>query len=153
MVRWFGTSTDITEIVQAREALEERVAERTRELERVNRRLVDEATERAKAEAALARVQRLEAIGQLTGGVAHDFNNLLTVIVGNLEMIQRAADDPTCVRRSATTALGAAERGEKVTRQLLAFSRQQALKPEVVELNGLIRDFRADSRAGPAARR
>jgi PAS domain S-box-containing protein len=141
VVRWFGTSTDITEIVQAREALEERVAERTRELERVNRRLVDEATERAKAEAALARVQRLEAIGKLTGGVAHDFNNLLTVIVGNLEMIQRAADDSTRVRRLATTALGAAERGEKVTRQLLAFSRQQALKPEVVELNGLLRDF------------
>jgi PAS domain S-box-containing protein len=141
VVRWFGTSTDITEIVQAREALEERVAERTRELERVNRRLVDEATERAKAEAALARVQRLEAIGKLTGGVAHDFNNLLTVIVGNLEMIQRAAEDSTRVRRLATTALGAAERGEKVTRQLLAFSRQQALKPEVVELNTLLRDF------------
>jgi PAS domain S-box-containing protein len=141
VVRWFGTSTDITEIVQAREALEKRVAERTRELERVNRRLVDEATERAKAEAALARVQRLEAIGKLTGGVAHDFNNLLTVIVGNLEMIQRGAEDSTRVRRLATTALGAAERGEKVTRQLLAFSRQQALKPEIVELNSLLRDF------------
>ena len=141
VARWVGTSTDITGIVQAGEALEGRVAERTRELEEVSRRLVDEATERAKAEAALARVQRLEAIGQLTGGVAHDFNNLLTVIVGNLEMIQRRAEDPARVRRLATAALGAAERGETVTRQLLAFSRQQALKPEVVELNRLIRDF------------
>jgi PAS domain S-box-containing protein len=146
MVRWFGTCTDITEIVQAREALEERVAERTRELEEANRRLLDEATERAKAEAALARAQRLEAIGQLTGGVAHDFNNLLTVIVGNLDMIVRTVDDPDRVRRLATTALGAAERGETVTRQLLAFSRQQALKPEVVELNGLIRNFEAFAR-------
>ena len=141
VVRWVGTSTDITGIVQAGEELEERVAERTRELEEVSRRLVDEATERAKAEAALARVQRLEAIGQLTGGVAHDFNNLLTVIVGNLEMIQRRAEDPARVRRLAVAALGAAERGETVTRQLLAFSRQQALKPELVELNGLIRAF------------
>ena len=121
VVRWVGTSTDITGIVQAGEELEERVAERTRELEEVSRRLVDEATERAKAEAALARVQRLEAIGQLTGGVAHDFNNLLTVIVGNLEMIQRRAEDPARVRRLAVAALGAAERGETVTRQLLSF--------------------------------
>ena len=142
-LRWFGTCTDITEIVQAGEALEERVAERTRELEEVNRRLLEEATERAKAEAALARAQRAEAIGQLTGGVAHDFNNLLTVIIGNLDMIVRAADDPQRVRRLATTALGAAERGEAVTRQLLAFSRQQALKPQVIELNRSIRNFEA----------
>jgi PAS domain S-box-containing protein len=113
VVRWFGTCTDITDIVQAGEALEERVAERTRELEEVNRRLLDEATEWAKAEAALARAQRLEAIGQLTGGVAHDFNNLLTVIVGNLDMIVRSADDADRVRRLATTALGAAERGRR----------------------------------------
>jgi PAS domain S-box-containing protein len=143
VVRWFGTCTDITEIVQAGEVLEERVAERTRELEEVNRRLLDEAAERAKAEAALARAQRLEAIGQLTGGVAHDFNNLLTVIVGNLDMIVRSADDADRVRRLAATALGAAERGETVTRQLLAFSRQQALKPQVIELNRLIRNFEA----------
>jgi PAS domain S-box-containing protein len=145
--RWFGTCTDITEIVHAREVLEERVAERTRELEEVNRRLLDEAAERAKAEAALARARRLEAIGQLTGGVAHDFNNLLTIIVGNLDMIIRAADDPDRVRRLATAALGAGERGATVTRQLLAFSRQQALKPEVVELNRVIRDFEAFARS------
>ena len=119
--RWFGTCTDITEIVDAREALEERVAERTRELEEINGRLLDEAAERAKAEAALARARRLEVIGQLTGGVAHDFNNLLTIIVGNLDMILRAVDGPDRVRRLATTALGAAERGATVTRQLLAF--------------------------------
>ena len=146
VVRWFGTSTDITEIVERRNALEERVAERTRELQEVSRRLVDEVTERAKAEAALARVQRVEAIGKLTGGVAHDFNNLLTVIVGNLEMIQRSAEDPNRVRRLATTALKAAERGETVTRQLLAFSRQQTLKPEVIELNELLRNFQPFAR-------
>ncbi len=154
VVRWFGTSTDITEIVEGRNALEERVAERTRELQEVSRRLVDEVTERAKAEAALARVQRVEAIGKLTGGVAHDFNNLLTVIVGNLEMIQRSAEDPNRVRRLATTALKAAERGETVTRQLLAFSRQQTLKPEVIELNDLLRNFEPFARraAGEAVK-
>jgi len=144
--RWFGTSTDITEIVEARHELEERVAERKRELEESNRALLAEAAEREKAEAALARAQRLEAIGQLTGGVAHDFNNLLTVVVGNLEMIIRSSEDPERVRRYAATAMSAADRGESVTRQLLAFSRQQTLKPETVDVNRLLGNFAALAR-------
>ena len=147
-LRWLGSCTEITEIHEARETLarsrgdlERLVAERTQELAESNRRLIAEMAERERAEAALARAQRLEAIGQLTGGVAHDFNNLLTVIVGNLDMMERAADDPQRVRRLTAVALAAAGRGERLTQQLLAFARRQPLRPEVVDVNRLVRDF------------
>lgn len=150
IVRWIGSCMDITEILEAREALalnrddlERLVGERTRALEASNRRLLAEIAERERAEAALARAQRLEAIGQLTGGVAHDFNNLLTVIVGNLDMIARTPDAPDRVRRLADAALTAAERGERLTRQLLAFARRQALRPELADANRLIREEEA----------
>ncbi|MFN3512526.1 MAG: PAS domain-containing protein [Phenylobacterium sp.] len=129
--RWFGVSTDITEIVEARHNLEERVAERTRALEA-------SLEERARAEAALTRAQRLETLGRLTGGVAHDFNNLLTVVIGGLDLILKHAADPGRVRRLAEAALAAGRRGERLTRQLLAFSRRQELSLEVVDLAALI---------------
>ncbi|WP_448190038.1 response regulator [Azospirillum sp. sgz301742] len=147
-VRWIGGATEITEIQEARQALarshddlERLVAERTRELAESNRLLIAEIAERERAEAALARAQRLEAIGQLTGGVAHDFNNLLTVIVANLDMMDRAADNPERVRRLASAALAAAGRGERLTQQLLAFARRQPLRPEVVGVNRLLREL------------
>ncbi len=120
--------------------LERLVGERTRALEDTNRRLLAEIGERERAEGALARVQRLEAVGQLTGGVAHDFNNLLTVIVGNLDMIARTEDAPDRIRKLSAAALAAAERGERLTRQLLAFARRQPLRPEVVDIDRLIRE-------------
>ncbi|WP_448203391.1 response regulator [Azospirillum sp. sgz302134] len=123
--------------------LERLVGERTRALEDTNRRLLAEIAERERAEAALARAQRLEAIGQLTGGVAHDFNNLLTVIVGNLDLIARTDEVPERVRRLGAAALSAAERGERLTRQLLAFARRQALHPEIADANRLIQDEEA----------
>ena len=129
--RWFGTSSDITEIVEARSELELRVAERTRELEQS---LLD----RAQTEAALAQAQRLETVGRLTGGVAHDFNNLLTVVIGGLDMILKRPQDTVRVTRLAEAALAAGRRGERLTRQLLAFSRRQELKLEVVDVAGLI---------------
>jgi signal transduction histidine kinase/CheY-like chemotaxis protein len=95
---------------------------------------------RAVAEAALVRSQRLEAIGQLTGGVAHDFNNLLTVILGNLALLRRSGDgtsggpDP---RRLAEIEQ-AAERASQLTRQLLSVARRQPLQPQVVDLNELV---------------
>ncbi|MES2897989.1 MAG: PAS domain S-box protein [Pseudomonadota bacterium] len=129
--RWFGTSTDITEIVEARTELEVRVAERTRELQ-------ESLEERARAEAALAQAQRLETVGRLTGGVAHDFNNLLTVVIGGLDMILRHPEDTARVRRLGEAALAAGRRGERLTRQLLVFARRQELKLEVVDVHGLV---------------
>ncbi len=100
-----------------------------------------EVERREAAEAALRQAQKLEAIGQLTGGVAHDFNNLLTVIVGNLDLIERRADRPDEVRSMAASALAAAARGERLTQHLLAFARRQALRPQVVDVNRLIVDL------------
>ncbi len=97
---------------------------------------------RERAEAALLRAQRLEAVGQMTGGVAHDFNNLLTVILGSAETLARRADDPARVRRLAGQITLAAKHGGKVTQQLLTFSRRQFVHPETVDINQLLRDFR-----------
>jgi signal transduction histidine kinase/CheY-like chemotaxis protein len=85
--------------------------------------------------------QKMEAIGQLTGGIAHDFNNLLTVIAGNLAFIEDRTGDNDTVRKFAAAARQAADRGAKLTAQLLAFSRQQNLKPESIYADHLIREF------------
>lgn len=84
--------------------------------------------------------QRMEAVGQLTGGVAHDFNNLLMVVSANLELIEEAADVRQ-VRQYAAIVRRAIDRGTKLTSQLLAFSRQQVLNPKVVNANQLISAF------------
>jgi signal transduction histidine kinase/CheY-like chemotaxis protein len=99
-----------------------------------------EAARRESAEAALYRAQKMDAIGQLTGGVAHDFNNLLTVITGNLDLLERQVDDVFCKRLIASARRGT-ERGVRLTQSLLAFGRRQRLQPEVVDINQLIRDF------------
>ena len=79
------------------------------------------------AQEQLRQSQKMEALGQLTGGIAHDFNNLLTVVVGGLDIIAKRADDPK-LKRYAENALAAAERGARLTAQLLAFSRVQRLE-------------------------
>ena len=97
-------------------------------------------TSRHKMEEELRQSQRMEAIGQLTGGLAHDFNNLLTVITGNLEMLEGSLKDPD-QRGLLKEAYDAAEDGAKLTGQLLAFGRRQALNPKPTDLTPLISNF------------
>ncbi|MFC4440689.1 hybrid sensor histidine kinase/response regulator [Caulobacter henricii] len=94
--------------------------------------------ERDAAQAALFQSQKLEAIGQLTGGVAHDFNNLLTVIIGALDVVERHPEDEARRQRMIAAALAAAKRGEKLTQHLLAFARRQPLRPEICRIDHLI---------------
>ncbi|BAQ49076.1 MULTISPECIES: response regulator [Methylobacterium] len=123
------------------ESLEQRVAERTRELAEANTALQHQIAERERIEDALRQAQRLEAVGQLTSGVAHDFNNLLTVIAGNIEFLERAVFDDRS-RRRLEMMRGAAERGARLTAQLLAFSRRQKLEPVPVQLNRTVASMR-----------
>ena len=136
---WLGTAVDIDDIRHAHERLEQAVAERTAELESANRRLAAQIEEREAAEAQLRQAQRIEAIGQLTAGVAHDFNNLLTSIIGNIELVEArlgASDERSA--RLLSAALAAAGRGASLTAQLLAFSRQQRMNPEKLDLSRVI---------------
>jgi signal transduction histidine kinase len=86
----------------------------------------------------LQQSQRLEAVGQLTGGVAHDFNNLLTVVLGNAELLAEQAADRPQQRQLAEMIAAAAQRGAVLTRQLLAFARKQALDPRAIDVNQLL---------------
>jgi len=90
------------------------------------------------AEEQLRESQKLQAIGQLTGGVAHDFNNLLAVIVGNLDLIGQEARDQPVVIEMADAAMLAAERGAALVQRLLAFARRQPLRPRTIDLNALV---------------
>jgi signal transduction histidine kinase/CheY-like chemotaxis protein len=118
---------------RAAEGLETQIALRTAELADVNRALRQQIEERAEIEESLRQAQKIEAVGQLTGGIAHDFNNLLMVISGGLEMLERQTD-PARRKRLMEGMQHAAQRGAGLTRQLLAFSRRQELKPEAVDL-------------------
>ena len=124
--------------------LEDRVRERTQQLSQANNRLTAEIAERERAESFLLQSRKMEAIGQLTGGVAHDFNNLLTVILGNISMLEKtpiAKADAGLARRMSHMRI-AAERGAKLTSQLLAFSRKQRLEPKALDLNKTVTNMR-----------
>jgi len=115
------------------------------------RRALEESAERAKLrraeaevqalEARLRHSQKLEAIGQLAGGVAHDFNNLLTIINGYCERLIASASDDGSVRRDLDVIYQAGRRAAALTGQLLAFSRRQVLQPRVIDLNSIVRDI------------
>ena len=100
-----------------------------------------DATDRHQLEEQLTQARKMEAVGQLTGGVAHDFNNLLTVVLGNVDMLARRAEDEARKARRVDAIRQAAERGRDLTRQLLAFSRRQHLSPVTLDVNNLIRGF------------
>ena len=102
---------------------------------------VRDLTSRQKMEEELRQSQKMEAIGQLTGGVAHDFNNLLTVIIGNLEMLLAELADPE-QRELSTRRSRRRREGAKLTRQLLAFGRRQPLNPKPTDVGPLCPRFR-----------
>jgi signal transduction histidine kinase/ActR/RegA family two-component response regulator len=103
------------------------------------RRLLEETERREQAEAALRQSQKLEALGRLTGGIAHDFNNLLTAIIGGLELAARRTADPR-VSRLLDGAMQAAQRGARLTQQMLAISRHEQLRMQPVDINSALRN-------------
>ncbi len=100
--------------------------------------VVSDITDRRDADMQLAQAQKMDAIGQLTGGVAHDFNNLLTPIVGSLDLIRRRHKDDEKTQRMIGGALQAADRAATLTQRLLSFARRQALQPRAVDIGKLI---------------
>lgn len=95
-------------------------------------------TDRRRMEEQLRQSQKMEALGQLTGGVAHDFNNLLAIIFGNLDLMNEEIDDEDSYSGLVEDALEAARRGADLTRRLLAFGRRQTLLPEVIDIGDLV---------------
>nr|WP_294846835.1 PAS domain-containing sensor histidine kinase [uncultured Sphingomonas sp.] len=126
-VGFIGAASDVTEAKESEFALQKQVEERTADL--------------VATQDQLRQAQKMEALGQLTGGIAHDFNNLLTVVVGGLDLIAKRVDDERLLRY-ARNALAAAERGARLTAQLLAFSRVQRLEVVPVYVAPLIDEMR-----------
>jgi PAS domain S-box-containing protein len=100
---------------------------------------VMDVTARKKAEEALRQAQKIEAVGQLTGGVAHDFNNLLAVVIGNLDLLRKRLPDDPKITRLLDGALQGAQRGAALTQRMLAFARRQDLRSEPVDLPDLVK--------------
>ena len=148
-----GISEDITDRktaeerrLEAHRQLERRVDERTTELQRLNADLREQIAERERAEEALRRSeeelrqsQKMEAIGRLAGGIAHDFNNLLSIILSYSAMMMEALSPEDPLRADAEQIAIAGQRARDLTRQLLAFSRRQMLRPEVLDLAEVVR--------------
>ncbi len=133
--RLVGAVIDITEEKAAEEALKALNAN-------LKALVAAELAERLKVEEALRHSQKMEAVGQLTGGVAHDFNNLLTLMIGGIDTVLRAdPEDHARITRAARMALHGAQRAANLTGRLLAFSRRQPLNPTHLDLNELVRDL------------
>lgn len=132
--RLVGVSSDITErksveehLRDLNETLEDRIAERTSELKRAHDAVLAEIAHRERAEEQLRQAQKMEMIGQLTGGVAHDFNNLLMAILGNLDLLRKQVAADEKAQRLIISAQQGAQRGAALTQRLLAFARRQDL--------------------------
>ncbi len=144
--RFVGVASDIT-VRKAAEAslqglnelLEMRVEERTAQLRQAHDQLLAQIAERERTEAQLRQMQKLESIGQLTGGVAHDFNNLLTAVIGNLELLRKRVPAGPSTDRLIDGAMQGAQRGAALTQRLLAFARHQALDARPIDLADLVR--------------
>jgi signal transduction histidine kinase len=121
--------------------LERRVAERTAELEQANSQLREEIAGRERAQAALLQAQKIEALGQLVGGVAHDFNNLLMAVIGNLDLLSKKLGEDARLHRLLDGAMEGARRGATLTQRLLAFARKQELKAQATDVRSLVEDM------------
>ncbi|MBB4351540.1 PAS domain S-box-containing protein [Rhizobium cellulosilyticum] len=144
-IKLVGVSADITDRIRQEEqqrrlneVLEERVLERTKELEDAHAIVMAEISQRQHAEEQLRQAQKMEAIGQLTGGVAHDFNNLLMAVLGNLELLRKHDAGDAKAERLIDGAMQGARRGASLTQRLLAFARRQDLQIGPVDLRGLV---------------
>lgn len=147
-VKLVGVSADITERRrleeqqrQINETLEDRVTKRTAELEEAHAVVMSEVAQREKAEEQLRQALKMEAIGQLTGGVAHDFNNLLMAVLGNLELLRKHVDGDAKAVRLIDGAVQGARRGASLTQRLLAFARRQDLQVVPVDLRKLVAEM------------
>lgn len=135
IVKWFGTCTDIHDLRMAQEELQEREKELRRINETLEARVEERTREREAALNQLHAAQKLETLGQLTGGVAHDFNNLLTPIMGGLDLLSRRlpqGDERN--QRLIESGLQAASRAATLVHRLLAFARRQTLQPRPVDV-------------------
>ena len=126
-LRQYEARARIEKLRENEELLERRVAARTIELERAHATVLQEIAQREQTEEKLRQSQKLEMIGQLTGGVAHDFNNLLMAVIGNLELLRKRVDTDTTLLRLIDGASQGAQRGAALTQRLLAFARRQDL--------------------------
>jgi signal transduction histidine kinase/ActR/RegA family two-component response regulator len=120
---------------------ERRLLAKNEELASANRELSKEIAARKNVQEELRHSHKMEAIGQLTGGVAHDFNNLLAVIVGNVDLLEQTLEPDSSQRAYTQEATAAANRGAALTERLLAFSRKQALDPRPVGVNELLKSM------------
>ncbi len=131
-------------LTEANESLERRVGERTAELEETTQKVIRESAQRVAAEEQLRQSQKVEMLGQLTGGVAHDFNNLLTAVLGNLSLLRKhISDGDARAQRLIDGAMQGAERGAALTQRLLAFSRRQSLQLAPTDVVALVSNMRA----------
>jgi signal transduction histidine kinase len=121
--------------------LERLVVERTKELELANTKLREEIAGRERAQAALLQAQKIEALGQLVGGVAHDFNNLLMAVIGNLDLLSKKLGEDARLHRLLDGAMEGARRGATLTQRLLAFARKQELKAQATDVRSLVEDM------------
>ncbi len=122
--------------------LEQLVSERTADLESANSKLQEEIASRERAQAALLQAQKIEALGQLVGGVAHDFNNLLMAVIGNLDLLSKRMGQDSRFGRLLDGAMEGARRGATLTQRLLAFARKQELQTQATDLRALVEDMR-----------
>jgi PAS domain S-box-containing protein len=134
----FGISRDISAIKQTQAALEKAYLEVENQVQKRTAELQKEIAERKRVEEKLLQVQKMEAIGQLAGGVAHDFNNLLTVIGGYCELIQKELPEGNFVKAQIDEIAKAAEQATALIKKLLTFSRKQIQMPQVINPNELV---------------